>query len=196
MAKKIKIDNTKQKLVTPEFRVSYPHVFKATSMDGKNPKFSITMLYKKTQDLSALQLAVKHAKIALFGPDKEDWPKMASPFKNGDSPENADKDGYKGHWAVKASSNENARPGVVNYPECDPITDPTEFYAGCYARASVFARVWEFPLNSGLYGIHFILDHVQKMKEGKPFGGKKSAKEAFGALASMADEDLDDEESF
>lgn len=188
------------RILTPEFRLSYPALFKPSGMKGAVPKFSVTMLFKKTADLSSVKLAMKHAKINEFGPNKEEWPDdLASPVVDGDDPKHTDKEGYAGHWVIKATSNESQRPGVVDYPDCEPIIEQSEVYPGCYCRAQVFARVWEFPQGSGRYGIQFILDHVQKMKEGKPFGGKKSAKEAFaphGAAATEEESEDDDGGSF
>ena len=197
MAKdKPKTDKDKQRLITPTFRVSYPHVFKASGMKGAEPKFSITMLFPKNADLSGLKRAMKQAKIAQFGPDESDWPDdLESPVVDGDSKKHRDKEGYKGHWAIKASSNADSKPGLVD-ENAEPIVDAADFYPGCYARAYIFARVWEF---GGKQGIHFILDHVQKMKDGKSFGGKKPIDQVFSPVNddgadSDADEDEDSED--
>lgn len=182
-----------QRIVTPEFRVSFPHVHKPSAMKGAKPKYSVVMLFPKNKDLSVVKLAIKAAKIEKFGPNKDEWPTgVASPVVDGDEPKYANYEGYAGNWAIKASSNEDSKPGCVDYPDANDIIVPSDFYPGCFARAQVFARVWEFPEGSGRFGVHFILDHVQKMKEGKAFGGKKSAKEAFGATAGAADDDEDE----
>ena len=191
--------NEAQRILTPEFRVSYPHVFKPNAIKGSAPKYSVTMLFPKSADLSSIKLAMKHAKIAEFGPDKANWPaEMMSPVTDGDLPKYAQKEGYKGQWAIKATSNEISKPDVVDFPNANPIINPGDFYPGCYARAQVFARVWEFPEGSGRYGTHFILDCVQKTKDGKSFSSKKSAKDVFnpgGAVNDdMNDSDGDDED--
>lgn len=193
MAKQDNSAKEKCRVITPEFRVYFPHVFKAHQVNGKgDPKFSITMGFKKDADLSVLKLAIKHAKIAEFGPNKSDWPDdLESPVIDGDAPKYADKEGYKGHWIIKASSNQDNRPGVVD-EDVEPITDPSLFYPGCYARAQVFARVWEYM---GKQGVHFILDHVQKTKDGKSIGGKKAAKEVFNPMSGASDDDGDADES-
>lgn len=192
MAKLMKTDNDNQRILTPEFRVSYPHLFKPNSIKGSAPKYSLTMLFKKTDDLSVIKLAIKHAKIAAFGPNKDTWPdNVESPVTDGDLPKYADKAGYAGHWAIKASSNEENKPGLVD-EDVQAIIDPSQFYPGCYARAQVFARVWEF---GGKMGVHFILDHVQKTKEGKSFGGKKGASEVFSPISRAAHDDDDVSES-
>ena len=181
--------NEKQRIVTPEFRASYPHLFKPNSIKGSEPKYSITMLFPKNGDLSALKLAIKHAKIDFFGTDQKNWPtNLESPVTDGDLPKFADKEGYKGHWAIKASTNETSKPGVYD-EQVNPIVDPAVFYPGCYARAQVFARVWEF---GNKQGVHFILDHVQKTRDGKSFGGKKSGSEVFTPITGGNDAPDDD----
>ena len=192
MAKQ-KIDKEKTRVLTPEFRVSYPHVFKPSVMKGTNnaPKYSITMLFPKDADLSSLKAVIRQAKIDKFGA-KENWPKvMRSPVEDGDKPEHADKEGYADHYVIKASSNENSKPGVVD-ESVKTIIDASKFYPGCYARAYIFAYVWEFPEDSGKYGIGFILDHVQKLRDGKSFGGKKQPNEVFGAVSGGSADDDDD----
>lgn len=177
-------------MITPEFRVSYPHVFKAQSpKPGDKPKFSVTMLFPKNIDLIgqdphgnpiSLKKVITNAKNAEFG-SKENWPKdLESPVVDGDDPKFADKEGYKGHWVIKASTNENQRPGVVD-EQTVPITDQADFYPGCYARAYVYAYVWFYPDRQKPMkkGVGFILDHVQKTKDGKSFGGKKPVDQVF-----------------
>lgn len=193
----------KQKVVTGEFRVSFPHLFKAQAMPGTNnaPKYSITMLFEKDSDLTEIKKAIFAAKKARFGPNKEEWPEVPSAFGDGDGKAGLDKakkrrEGYEGHWVLKASSNEENQPGLVDR-NGQPILKPADFYAGCYARAAITAYVWEFPEGSGKYGVGFILDHVQKLRDGKSFSGKKAASEVFGPLASLDDsEESLDEESF
>lgn len=194
------------KIMTPEFRVSYPHVFKPSVMKGtkNDPKYSVTMLFEKDSDLDIIKGAIRAAKIKKWGKNKADWPEdIESPVVDGDGPKGLDKnkkrrDGYEGHYAIKASTGEDQRPGVVD-ENVDPIINVADFYPGCYARAHVFAYVWEFPKDSGNFGVGFILDHVQKLRDGKSFGGKKSADEVFTKVnsgkAKGRDEDDEDEDS-
>lgn len=183
----------KCRIITPMFRVSYPHVFKPAQVMGKGDfKYSITMLFPKDADLNSVKTAITNAKIAHFGSNQANWPKLGNPVENGDDPKYVGKDGYKGHYAVKAISNEAAKPGLVDANGGD-ILDQGDFYPGCYARAQIFARVWEYM---GKTGIHFILDHVQKLKDGKPFGNRKSAKEVFGAAAVDFEDETVENDSF
>lgn len=203
--KAAKIDKDLCRIITPEFRVSYPHVFKAQAVKATDkPKFSITMLYPKDSDLMgsspdgkprSLKEVIKNAKLAQFGP-KENWPDgLESPVIDGDNPKFADKDGYKGHWVIKATTSEDQRPSVVD-AEMAPITEASELYPGSYARAYVYAYVWEYM---GKQGVGFILDHVQKLRDGKSFGGKKPVEQVFSPVASAEPDaagDADDDQDF
>lgn len=203
----------KCRMITPKFRVSYPHLFKAQSpKPGDKPKYSVTMLLPKnanltgstlaTDDVPAREISIKevirNAKIAEFGPDKANWPELDSPVVDGDDPDHIGKDGYKGHWIIKATSNEDAKPGLVD-AEGLPITQTSDFYPGCYARAYVYAYVWFYPNREKPMkkGVGFIVDHVQKLADGKAFGGKKPVEQVFGPVGTgSADDDDDSEENF
>ncbi len=187
---KKKINRDKCRVLTPEFRVSYAHVWKPQApKPGDKLKYSITMLFPKDSDLSGVKEAMKQAKIASYG-SKENWPDdLQSPVSDGDSPKYADKEGYKGHWVVKASSNEDQKPGVAD-ENTDPIIDQSKFYSGCYARAYILATTWEYM---GKNGVMFILDGVQKMRDGKAFGGKKPLDQMFTPVNAGESEDFNDE---
>lgn len=188
-----------EKEVTPEFRVSYPHVFKPQAMAGTNnpPEYSVTMLFAKDSDLTVMKKMIAQAKTEHFGP-KEKWPKnIASPVTDGDLEKHGKKQGYADHWVIKAASHQDQKPGVYNQ-RVQPITEQSDFYPGCFAVAQVFARVWEFPENSGKFGVRFILDNVQKTKDGDSFSGKQRGEDVFkpvnGAAADGEDMTTDDTE--
>lgn len=191
------------KVTTPQFRASHVHVWKPHAMKGttNKPKYSIEMLFPKTTDMTTILQAIKQAKIDKFGA-KENWPSkesLKSPIIDGDGPKYKDKPDYHDHWIIRAAANENSKPGVYN-ESVKQITVETEFYSGCYACAYINAFVWEFPKGSGKYGVSFGLNHVQKLGDGKRFGGRKAAEEVFtpmsAASANEMDEDDDLEESF
>lgn len=183
-----KADKDKQRLITPEFRVSYPHLFKPSGMKGSTPKYSVTMLFPKNADLSELKAAMHAAKVAMWGSDKSNWKTCESPVVDGDKPKFADKAGYKGHWAIKASTSEDQRPGVIARDGKTPITNAADVYPGCYGRAYIYAYVWEF---GSKFGVGLILDHVQKLRDGDAFGGKKPAEQVFTPF-----DDGEEEEDF
>ena len=202
---KKKVDKEICRIITPEFRVSYPHLFKTQQVKPTDkPKYSITMLFSKSLGLigqspdgkpRSLKEVIKNAKINEFGPDKSDWPDdLLSPVTDGDDPKFAGKDGYAGNWVIKASTSQDQRPSVVD-KDMNPIIEPADFYPGCYARAYIYAYVWEYM---GRQGVGFILDHVQKLRDGQSFGGKKPVEQVFSPV-TVEDEDTendDDDEDF
>ena len=82
-----------KKVLTPKFRVSFPNVFKAHSFNNSDPFYSITMLFDKDTDISALKKIANAAKKEKWG-DKP--PKgLRSPFRDGNEKESrTDPQGY------------------------------------------------------------------------------------------------------
>jgi len=172
----------KKNIVTPSFRVSFPHVFKP--QPGMNPgdpaKYSITMLFHKDIDITPLEKAVFAAAIETFGP-KDKWPKnLRLPFKDGD--EKSDMVGYKNTTYISASSKQ--KPGLVD-KDLQPIIEDGTFYAGCFARATVRVGTYD---KAGNKGVCFYLDNIQKLKDGEQFSGKKSADKDFESFADDSDD--------
>lgn len=167
--------NADKRVLTPEFRVSFPSVFKPYSYEGQPAKFVITMLFNKKVDITALKKAAFAAATEKFGP-KEKWPKnLMLPFSDGD--EKSDLDGYPGNIIVKASSKN--RPGVVDSKK-QPITEEDgTFFAGCYARATLSAFSWS---KMGKNGVSFGLQNIQKIRDGEPFGSRRSADADFDEI--------------
>ena len=93
-----------------------------------------------------------------------------SPIRDGDE-ERKDVEGYAGHWFLKADSKANRPPDVCNRKGVR-LTNTEEFYAGCYAIASVIACAYD---QMGQRGVKFNLQSIIKMADGKQLGGKKSA---------------------
>jgi len=179
---------------SPEFRVSHPHVFKPTAIKdatGKEGKlqYSIEMLFDKTTtDLSVLQAPIKAAIIDKWGTDKSQWPSpLMLPIKDGDKPKMNKKTRQKevkpehaGMWVVRASSSaEYNRPQVVGRDPKVALQNEGELYPGCYARAGLKAHAFEF---ADKYGVKFILDAVQFVRDGEPIGSRKRADEIFGVV--------------
>lgn len=161
-------------IMTPEFRVSFPAVFKARSSksdDGSDgtPKYGITMLFAKDADLSKLKAAAQAAA-------KEKWgdkiPKnLRSPFRDQGEKE---LEGYV-EGAVFINATSLQKPGLVDRNRED-IIDETEFYAGCYARATVSAFAYD---KKGNRGVAFGLNNVQKLRDGESLSGRTRAQDDF-----------------
>ena len=161
-----------QRIKTPKFRVAFPSVFEAADPFGSGkPKFSITMLFEDGTDLSSLKTAAKQAVVEKW-PDATKRPKsLVSPFKDGN--EKSDWDGYEGATYIKASS--KLRPGIID-KSGRTLTEDSEFYAGCYAVATVIPFAYD---TAGNRGVSFLLGNVMKVDEGEPFGGRRNAETDF-----------------
>lgn len=185
-----KMDIAKKKVLTPEFRVSFPHVFeKHSGFEGQDAKYSIVMLFPKSTDLKELKRAAFNAAVEKWGP-KEKWPKnLRMPFRDGD--EKTDLSGYEDTIFVSASSKQ--RPQVVGNKKIDGqfprLETDEEFYAGAYARATLIAFAYD---KAGNKGISFSLQNVQKLKDGEAFSGRKNAEDEFESV----DDGSDDEENY
>lgn len=172
-------------VITPEFVVSYPTVFKPkrNDLNGKD-EYSIVALFPKNADLTKLKEAAQAAIIAKWGPDKNKWPKpMKTPFR--DQAERAkDVDGKQvlpaGHEAGNIFINLRSTqpPGVVDQNVQD-IIDESQFYAGCIARASVNAYAYD---QKGNRGVAFGLSNIQKVRDGVPLGNRAKPEQDFAPI--------------
>ena len=163
-----------ENLLTPEFRVSFPSLFKATRFnEASEAKFSVTMLFPKDADLT--ELKKEAAQVA-----KEKWgdkvPKgLKTPFRDqGDF----DHEGYEnGAVFIRASSKQ--RPGVVD-KKVQSIVDDSEVYPGCYARATIRAYAFDVPGNKG---VAFGLQNFQKLRDGDPISGRSKPEDDFSPVS-------------
>lgn len=166
-----------KKVTTPEFRVSFPAVFEPSGMQGQEKKYSVTMLFDKkaqaTPEYKALVDLIRHAVEEKF-PDPAKRPKgLKNPLRNGSEKE---LDGYADTMFCTARS--KTKPGLVD-AQLQVIISPEEFYAGCYARATVNAFYYD---QAGNKGVGLGLQNLQKLRDGEPFSGRSKAEDDFGAV--------------
>lgn len=159
------------KIVTPVFRVSFPQVFEAKSFEGAKPKFSIVMLFKKNENLQTMKELAKRALFNKWGNDLP--PNLNTPFRDGNS---VDYDGYENIIYAPASS--QYQPGIVDEQK-QTLIDPKQFYAGCYAIASVNAYAYDVAGNKG---VSFGLQNLMKMNDGEPLTGGATAEQDFESI--------------
>lgn len=177
-------------VLTPEFRAAFANVFTPkAAAEGQEAKYSMTMLFPKTADISVLKAAVKAAITEKWGPEKEKWPKgLRLPFRDGD--EKKEYDGYEGMTFCPTSS--KTRPGLVDQNRVAIIT-PDEFYSGCYARATLQAFAYD---KAGNKGVSWGLRNIQKIRDGEAFSGRVKAENDFDAIpmpkASAEETKVDD----
>lgn len=171
-----------EKVMSPEFRVSFPNVFKPKAPDFKDRKndeavYSITMLFPKEKGIKVIQDAAKRVAMESFGSLKG----LRLPWKDGDE-KTSKLESYKGHWFINSYS--KYKPGLIDANGID-ILNPQDFYAGCWARATLMVSAYN---TAGNKGISCYLQNLQKLRDDVAFSGRKNAKDDFG-VASEADGD-------
>jgi hypothetical protein len=173
-----------EKVITPEFRVSFANVFQpAKPMAGAtgDPKYGVTMLFPKGCDLSAMKKAAKAAAVEKWGADETKWPKnLRLPFRDQGEKE------FEGFvpGAIFVAATSKQKPGLVG-PDMQDIIEPRDFYSGCYARASVNAFAYD---QAGNRGVAFGLNNIQKLRDGDPLGGRSRPTDDFEPVAGAGGE--------
>ena len=183
--------------VTPKFRVSYPTVFTPRLNSTKEEpayEYSVQALFEKDADFTALEALEKAAKIKRWGVDESKWPKnLRSPFKDqGDRAKDVNGKMVLPNGCVEGAQyldlKSKEKPAVVD-GRLKQITDESQFYAGCYALASIIAYTYDV---TGNRGVSFGLMHLQKVAEGEPFGNRTTPEQDFSPIeGSGEDEDAD-----
>lgn len=181
-------------IMTPEFRVSFPNVFEAKSIDGGEAKYSIAMLFSSDTDINALKKEAMAAAVEMFGDDAKDMVKKGKirwPFRSG-----AEKDHLGGYDenTIFVSASSKQRPGIVD-GQMQPCL-PEDFYPGCYARAKIRAFAYDVKGNKG---VSFGLGNIQKLRDGEPLGSRRRPEDDFdpvgnggGSSADIDDMDVED----
>ena len=175
------------KVITGKCRASFVHVFEPQSVNGSEPKYSISLIIPKsdTETLNNIRAAIEEAKQ---NGATSKWggkipPNLKMPLRDGDV-DRPDDDAYANAYFINANSNE--KPGIVDRKRV-PITDPLAIYSGCYVRASINF----YPFNSnGNKGISAGLANIQFWCDGEPLNGRVRAEDEFDAL------DAEDEDDF
>lgn len=173
-------------------RLSYANVWspKAGPNGGKEAYSCVLLIPKDDKKtVEAIRNAIKEAyeegKSKLKGSGKT-VPPLASirtPLRDGDA-ERPEQPEFADHYFVSAKS--YVAPGIVDLDRKE-ILDHSEVYSGVYARASV--NFYAYNTN-GNKGIACGLNHLQKIRDGEPFGGRGRAEDDF---ANLDDEDEEDD---
>jgi hypothetical protein len=174
------------KVYTPVFRASFPNVFKARKNDlnGKD-EYSVVALFPKGTDLTELKKAAEAAVKEKWGADPAKWPKLLkSPFRDQAEREKEGKlpQGYEA-GAIFMNLKSTQKPGLIKHEngQAVDITDSSEFYAGCYAKATVRAYAYD---QKGNKGVAFGLQNILKVKDGDPIGNRSKPEDDFKPVAA------------
>ena len=172
-------------------RFSYCSVWEPKSINGSNPRYSVSLLIPKSDKATverinaAIQAAYKDGESRLKGNGRTvpALETLKKPLRDGDL-ERPDDEAYAGHWFLNANS--ATAPGIVD-ANCQPILDRGEVYSGCYGRASI--SFFAFNTN-GNRGIACGLNNLQKLRDGEPLGGRASAESDFAAFQEEGNQDF------
>ncbi len=167
------------RITTPVFTASFPQLFEAGGFEGSDPKFSITMLWDRDEDLSDLKAACESAIDKKWGSNRP--ANIQMPMKDGDGKldsEGQQRPEYVGKKFAIAKAKVSDPPKVVDM-ELNPVLDKTIVYGGCEMRAAVSAYAWEF---AGKKGVSLYLGNVQRTGDGEAFGSTSTVESDFGAF--------------
>lgn len=175
------------RIVTGEVRLSYANVWEPRSINGSDPKYSVSILIPKTDTATIKQVedAIEHAiqdGVGKFGGKIPPRGSLKLPLRDGDT--ERDSEEHAGHYFINANS--KMQPQIVDQ-NVQPITDESQVYSGCYGRVSV--NFYAFNTN-GNRGVAAGLGNIQKLRDGEALGGGVSAVADFGAPTGGAAEDF------
>jgi len=152
---------------TARGRLSYPYLF----APNKDDKFSVSLLFPKTADLTALEEAIELAAKEFFGPDyAKKYPKLKKPIlKTAESPAiGVDPEEFP--FFIRTNTRATSgKPGpqIVDH-DLAPVTDPLEVYAGRWAILSITVKGYDVDGNRG---VTCYLSNVQVLEHGERLGG-------------------------
>lgn len=180
------------KVITGKVRLSYATIFEPKSINGSDPKYSVSLIIPKSdkQQIAVIQEAIENAKER----DKSKWngkvpANLKMPLRDGDE-ERPEDENYANSYFLNANSSK--APAVVGL-EKDKSTGKAiplgedEVYSGCYARVSV--NFYGFNA-AGNKGIACGLSNIQKIDDGERLGGGSSAEEDFEFEEVDAEDDF------
>lgn len=170
------------KVIVP-CRFSYAHIFDPDSINGSEPKYSVSCIIDKndTETIAKIKKAVETAKEEGKGKWGGKIPaNLKLPLRDGDI-DRPDDEAYAGSYFLNANSRQ--APQVVDN-RVQPILDQSEVYSGCYGRVSVTFYAYN---SNGNKGVAAGLGNVQKLRDGEPLGSRVNAADEFDAVESEDD---------
>lgn len=172
------------KVITGKVRLSYANIFEPKSINGSDPKYSVSLIIPKDdkQQVEVIKKAIANAieadKTKLANKSGKVPANLKTPLRDGDE-DRPDDEVYAGCYFINANSTK--APAVVG-TEINKATGKAinlgedEVYSGCYARVSI--NFYGFNTN-GNVGIACGLGNIQKVEDGERLGGGSSAEEDF-----------------
>ena len=160
-------------------RISFANIWEPKSINGSEPKYSVSCLISKTDKdtLMKINQAIEAAKE--YGAAKK-WggkvpANLKTPMHDGNI-ERQDDPNYKDMVYFNASSKD--APQIVGRRK-EVITDPLQVYSGCYCNVSV--NFYPFS-TGGNRGVAVGLGNIQFVKDGDQLAGRTTAATDFDSL--------------
>lgn len=168
------MNTTTTKVIVP-CRFSYLHCWEPDSVNGGDPKYSVSAIVDKkdTKTINAIKAAIEQAKkdsISKWGGKIPANLKL--PLRDGDI-DRPDDEAYAGCYFFNANSRQ--APQIVD-AKVQPILDQNEVYSGCYGKISVTFYGYN---SNGNRGIAAGLGNIQKLRDGESLGGRSNATDDF-----------------
>jgi len=164
----------KTKVIVPG-RFSFVNVWEPKSINGSDPKYSVSVIVPKNdkKSIAAITAAIEEAKkdgAVKFGGKVPS--NLKTPLRDGDI-DRPDDSNYKDCYFVNANSKD--APQVVD-SKLQSIIERSELYSGCYGKVSI--NMYAFNIN-GNRGIAAGLGNIQKLRDGESLGGRSRAEDDF-----------------
>lgn len=175
-------DANPTKVIVP-CRFSYAHVWEPDSVNGSEPKYSVSCIIGKSDKgtISRIQKAVELAKEEGKGKWGGKIPaNLKMPLRDGDIDRPED-EAYADSMFLNANSKQ--APQIVD-KKVQPILDQTEVYSGCYGNVSITFYAYN---SNGNKGIAAGLGNIQKLRDGEPLGSRVNAQDEFDAIDAEDD---------
>ena len=167
--------NTNPTKVIVPCRFSYLHCWEPDSVNGGEPKYSVSAIIPKsdTKTINAIKAAIEQAKKDSLSKWGGKVPgNLHLPLRDGDI-DRPDDEAYSGCYFFNANSRQ--APQVVD-AKVQKIIDQSEVYSGCYGKISVTFYGYN---SNGNRGIAAGLGNIQKLKDGESLGGRSNAEDEF-----------------
>ena len=165
------------RVVTNEVRASYAHVAEPVSVNGSDPKYSMSVIIRKDdkETLDLINRAIDQAitdGIAKYGGKRPNKAALKLPLRDGDV--ERDDEAYRDAFFINCNS--KSAPQVVDQSR-HPI-DAGAIYSGCNCKVSI--QFYAFSVN-GNKGVAASLGSIQFLRDGESRGGAHStAADDFG----------------
>ena len=167
-------NQNKTKVVVP-CRVSFLHCWEPDSVNGGDPKYSVSAIISKDdiKTINEINAAIEQVKKDSMSKWGGKIPaNLKLPLRDGDI-DRPDDEAYAHSYFFNANSRQ--APQVVD-SKVQPILDQSEVYSGCYGKISVTFYGYN---SNGNRGIAAGLGNIQKLKDGESLGGRTSAADDF-----------------